>query len=108
VVRTSTQEVDRRATARYTMEWPARLLVDGKHYDVQLVDLSEGGGRIVGGPALTTGTRGTLTPEGGGLPLPLRVAGIDGESLRLEFTLDAAATAAFRGVPERLSGRHAA
>jgi methyl-accepting chemotaxis protein len=108
VVRTSTQEVDRRSTVRYTMERPARLLADGKPFDVQVVDLSEGGGRIVGGPVLSVGARGTLALDGGGLPLPFRVAGTDGGSVRLEFVLDAAAAAAFRGGPERLSGRNAA
>ncbi|HEX3989676.1 MAG TPA: methyl-accepting chemotaxis protein [Acetobacteraceae bacterium] len=108
VVRTSTRDVDRRATERYTMEWPARLLLDGKPFDVQVVDLSEGGARIVGGPAQSVGARGTLALDGGGLPLPFRVVGTDGGSVRLEFTFDAAAATAFHGVPERLSGRRAA
>jgi len=107
-VRTSTHEVNRRTTVRYTMEWPARLSADGKQYDVLVVDLSEGGGRIAGGPALSVGAPGTLSLEGGRLPLPFRIVGADSGSLRLEFILDASATTAFRGVPEGLSGRHAA
>jgi methyl-accepting chemotaxis protein len=107
-VRTSTHEVDRRSMVRYTMEWPARLSADGKQYDVLVVELSEGGGRIAGGPALSVGAPGTLSLEGGGLPLPFRIVGADSGSLRLEFILDASATTAFRGVPEGLSGRHAA
>jgi methyl-accepting chemotaxis protein len=108
VVRTSTQEVDRRTTVRYPMEWPARMTVDGRHNDVLVVNLSEGGGRVVGGPAVSVGARGTLALDGGGSPLPFRVVGTDGEALRLEFTLDAAGTTAFRGVPEQLSGRRGA
>jgi methyl-accepting chemotaxis protein len=108
VVRTSTQEVDRRSTVRYTMEWPARLLVDGQGHDVQVVDLSEGGARILGGPAVSVGARGTVALEGGVSPLPFRVIGGEGASLHLQFTLDANAATEFRGVPERLSGRDAA
>ena len=108
VVRTSTQEVDRRLSARYAMEWPARLLVDGKYSDVTVVDLSEGGARIVGAGALSVEVRGTLTLEGGAFPLPLRVLGADADSLRVEFTLDPVARTAFRGVPEQLSHHRAA
>jgi methyl-accepting chemotaxis protein len=108
VVRTSTREVDRRTTVRFTMEWPARMSVDGKSHDVLVVDLSEGGGRITGGPALSVGAHGTLALGGGGTPLPFRIVGADDGSLRLAFILDAAATTAFHGVPERLSKGRAA
>ena len=108
VVRTSTHEVDRRRTEQFAMERPARLLVDGKHHDVRLIDLSEGGGRVQGGLALPVDARGTLALDGVGLPLPFRVAGAERGSLHLEFLLDAPGRAAFRGLPGRLSARRAA
>jgi methyl-accepting chemotaxis protein len=107
VVRTSTHEVDRRRAMRYATEQPAKLIVDGENHEVRLVDLSDGGGRVRANLALPVGARGTLTLDGV-VPLPFRVVSAGRGMLHLEFILDAAASAAFRNVPERLSGRRAA
>jgi methyl-accepting chemotaxis protein len=108
VVRTSTAEVDRRAAERIDMDLPCRLQVQGQNYTARVIDMSSGGAQVSGGPELTVGSRGTLSVDGVGFPLPFSVKASGGGSLRLEFALDAAAAASFQSVTERLGRRRAA
>jgi uncharacterized protein YoxC len=108
VVRTSTAEVDRRADQRHDLDVQCRLQVSGVTHTARVIDLSDGGAHVVGGPGLAIGSRGTLGLEGAGFALPFSVRSSDGGSLRLEFALDAATAALFHGVPERLARRRAA
>jgi methyl-accepting chemotaxis protein len=108
VVRTSTAEVDRRADQRHDLDVPCQLQVSGVTHTARVIDLSDGGAHVVGGPELAVGSRGALGLEGAGFVLPFSVRSSDGGSLRLEFALDAATAALFHGVPERLAGRRAA
>jgi methyl-accepting chemotaxis protein len=107
-MRTSMREVDRRVTKRLAMELPCKLIIAGQTHTARLVDLSEGGARLVGGPTLQTGTRGMLRLDGFPNPLGFSVIGTDGDALRLGFALDEATATAFHGVPERLAQQHAA
>jgi methyl-accepting chemotaxis protein len=108
VVRTSTAEVDRRATERLELDVPCRLQVSGQTHAARVIDLSNGGAHVVGAPALAIGSRGTLGLDGAGFALPFSVKSSDAGSLRLEFALDAATAALFRDVPQRLARQQAA
>ena len=103
VVRTSTPEVNRRQRPRFAIDRPVRLVLPGVgRCEAQVVDLSTGGARLRGAPALRPDAVGTLELDGVGFPLPFRVIAGEGGLLRVAFTLDAAAEAAFRPIPERL------
>ena len=108
VVRTSTTEVDRRGFRRCPVDLPCRLNAGGQFTMARLVNLSEGGAWVSGGPTLPRGSQGQLGLDGFGTPLPFVVQACNDDGLRLAFELDAATEAAFRGVPERLAARPAA
>jgi methyl-accepting chemotaxis protein len=108
IVRTSTAEVDRRLTTRQNVNLSCRIVAGGQSHGARVVDLSDGGAHVTGGVALAAGSRGALTIDGVGFPLPFMVKSGEAGALHLEFTLDAATAASFRGVPERLAGRKAA
>ena len=95
-VRGSTPEVDRRQHPRSPVQGSASLELAGQPAQtVRLVDLSLGGARLGGAPALARGTAATLRLPG--LAAPLRVAVVDSVAgqLGLRFeALDPAAEAA--------------
>ncbi|MDR3536203.1 MAG: methyl-accepting chemotaxis protein [Acetobacteraceae bacterium] len=113
-LRTSAPEVDRRVSERYLLDMPCRLEAGSHTQAARLMDLSEGGARVAGGPAWPVGTRGTLTADGLGRPLPFTVQAAeegatgDARMLHLAFSLDETAKAAFKGVPAGLARRRAA
>ncbi|HUB12152.1 MAG TPA: methyl-accepting chemotaxis protein [Acetobacteraceae bacterium] len=107
-VRTATPEVDRRGVERYRMELPCRLTAGGQTHAARIMDLSDKGAALTGAPALPAGTRGSLSADALGMPLPFVVRDSDGELLHLAFELDAAAAARFQGTAARLAQRRAA
>ncbi len=109
VIRTSTTEVDRRASQRYAVDLPGRLTVPGHGVlKARVIDLSDGGARIRGEAKLADGARGTLSLDGVGAALAFTVRHVDGGVLDVAFELDQKATAALRSVLERLGSRPAA
>jgi methyl-accepting chemotaxis protein len=91
VVRTSTPEVDRRATTRFTADLPCRVSGAGvADQAARLVDLSEGGASIDGGPRMAPGASGSLFLDAVGVSLPFTVRHADGGSLRVAFALNVA------------------
>jgi methyl-accepting chemotaxis protein len=107
-VRTSTSEVDRRETPRMGVDLACRVRDGGGvEQAARVVDLSEGGARIAGAPALTPGASGSLTLDGSGLPLPFVVRHAGDGLLHVSFRLDQAGTARLREVLEG-TGRRAA
>ena len=108
VVRTSTAEVDRRTSGRHSADLPCRLTIAGRMHDARIADISEGGARVHGAPAIERGTRGTLSLDGVGFPLPFIAQDDASGGLRLTFDLDTATAAKFRGLPARLVSRRAA
>jgi methyl-accepting chemotaxis protein len=109
VVRTSTTEVDRRQAVRHQVDLSCRLTVPGEAAcTVRLRDISEAGASVRGGPSLHPGTRATLDVDGAGFAVPCTVRGSDDDTLRLSFELDAATTARFRPIVERLGQSRAA
>jgi methyl-accepting chemotaxis protein len=109
VVRTSTTEVDRRQSRRYEVDLPCRLEFagDGIH-TARVRDLSDGGGRIEGGPAMRTGDRGALRLDGLGTALPFTVCVADDGMSHMAFTLDEATAAPLRVMLDRPRQRAAA
>jgi methyl-accepting chemotaxis protein len=107
-MRTSMQEVDRRATQRHPIDLPCQLVIGGQTVSAGLADLSEGGARVLGAPAQQVGARGVLRVDGFALPLAFSVNSVTGDRTGVVFTLDQATAAAFHGVPERLARQRAA
>jgi methyl-accepting chemotaxis protein len=109
VIRTSTTEVDRRASGRYDVDLPCRLTVVGHGVvNARMIDLSEGGARIQGAETVPAGAHGTLSVDGVGTALPFTVRDAHGGVLRVAFDIDETATAALRSMLERLASRLAA
>ncbi len=108
VVRTSTTEMHRRHEPRYPGDLVCRLGIAGQSYNARIVDLSENGAQVLGGPEVPAGTRGSLTIAGFDTPLPFNVRAAGDGDLHVMFELDAATAAKFRSAPERLTARRAA
>ena len=109
VVRTSSAEVDRRASERYLVDLSCRMTAaSGLSQSVRVTDLSIGGACIRDAQAMRDGERGTLDAPGVGFPLPFRVRRTDGGALHVAFELNAADADRFKLVPEQLSRGRAA
>jgi methyl-accepting chemotaxis protein len=109
VVRTSTIEVDRRASPPVGVDVGCRVHVAGSpDQPATLRDISMGGAYIVAAAPMSVGAQGTMTPDGLAIPLPFRVRSCRGGEMHVEFALDPAATAALAALLERLSARRAA
>ena len=74
VVRSSTPEVDRRASRHFEVNLPCRVMSGGQTYRVRVADLSEESGARLRGTSwnLPIGSQGTLEIDGVGFPLPFR------------------------------------
>jgi hypothetical protein len=109
VVRTSTEDVDRRQSRRYATDLPGRLIMaTGATHTVRVVDLSHGGARLADAPDLPAQASGTLQLAAVPFPLPFTVRdGRDG-TLHLAFTLDAAGAEVFAPIAERMALQRAA
>ncbi len=109
VVRTSTTEVDRRQAVRHPSNLPCRIAAVGAApVAARLVNLSTGGARVEGGPALAAGARGTLTVEGLGFALPFTVRLAEGGGLSLAFVLEPGQGDSVAAFAERITARRAA
>jgi methyl-accepting chemotaxis protein len=108
VVRTSTPEVDRRSTARDSVDLPCRVTAAGQDQAARVTDISEGGVAIRGAPPLQPGTRLALHIDAVGYALPCVVRGTDDGMLHVAFELDAAGAAKVAPILARLSERRAA
>jgi methyl-accepting chemotaxis protein len=93
-VRTSTGDLDRRHALRDPVSLPCRVTIGGGGpQQATIADLSERGALIRGGPALPTGSRGTLEVDSFGVKLAFVIIGDgNGDGLRLAFELDDATT----------------
>jgi methyl-accepting chemotaxis protein len=109
VVRTSTAEVDRRASARHETNLACRVTPSGGvAVPVRVTDLSEGGARLADGPDMRDGQRGTLDIPGAGSALPFQVRRAGGGTLHVAFDPEAAREAGLRSLVEQLARRRAA
>jgi methyl-accepting chemotaxis protein len=93
VVRTSTNDVERRLSERHVVDWPVRLSIPGLGTQaVRLVNVSEGGARLQGCTGLQVGARGTVEVPGLGT-VACEVRNLDGTAAGLCFALDEAGRA---------------
>jgi len=102
-VRTSTDEVDRRRKPRFAVRQPGRVHFGGKESAILVVNLSEGGAMIHGGPELAAGTAGTLIMDGLAREIQFRVLNRYADDLHVKFDLNEAQAAPFRDHFSRLT-----
>jgi methyl-accepting chemotaxis protein len=108
VVRTATSDVDRRLNQRFTVDLGCRMTVDGKTEEARVVDWSDTGAQVHGGPVLATGVRGVIDIDGVGFPLPFVVRRGEGDAEHVTFVPNEADAVRFGGMPERMAARSAA
>jgi methyl-accepting chemotaxis protein len=108
VVRTSTEEVDRREHARSATDIACRLTVEGQTHSARIVDLSDTGARVHGAPMLRAGLRGTLAVDRVGSTMAFSVAHFQDGLLGVTFASDAATLAAGRELAGRMTRPRAA
>ena len=108
-VRTSSPEVDRRASRRYAVDRACRLVLAGGMVSPgRVTDLSEGGARVVASAQLAVGQSGALGLDDVPGTLPFKVVEQEAGVIRLAFALDADSAARLRVVLEGLERRAAA
>ena len=88
VIRTTTDDADRRQWPRHKADLPIRVTgKGGREVQANLVNISAGGAWIRCNPDMTTGESGSLTIQGYDQTLPFTVRGRETDSLRVEFDL---------------------
>jgi methyl-accepting chemotaxis protein len=87
VVRTSTEDANRRMQRRYPLDVPVSIGYDGKSIEARLVDISEGGAWIKGMPDIHA-TNATIRIQSFAHPLPFVVRQREANGLHLEFTFE--------------------
>jgi methyl-accepting chemotaxis protein len=97
VVRTSTEDANRREFQRYPVQANAEILdASNKRLGGELVNISEGGAMIGCSSAMQIGETGSLRLEGISTPLPFAVRGQQDGAFHIEFQLTEALGQAFR------------
>jgi methyl-accepting chemotaxis protein len=108
-VRTSTAEVDRRLFQRHATDLPCEIDLPGLgRQAARIVDISEGGARVTGLPAISVGMRGTLQTSGMATPVAFIVRDVSDTAAGLAFETDDAVQQTLRAVLQRLPLRSAA
>ena len=88
VIRTTTDDADRRQWPRYQADLPIRVTGRaGREVQATLVNISGGGAWIRCNPDMTIGEAGSLTIQGYDQAVPFTVRGRETDSLRVEFDL---------------------
>ena len=88
VIRTTTDDANRRQWPRYQADLPIRVTDKaGRELAASLVNISAGGAWIRCQPDMTTGEAASMTIRGYDQTLPFTVRGRDADSLRVEFDL---------------------
>jgi methyl-accepting chemotaxis protein len=109
VVRTSTDDVDRRHAVRLAVSLPCRLTLSRRAaVAARVLDLSTAGARLAEAPEARVGEHGSLDLPGVAFALPFRVAETANGALNVAFELDTATALKFAPVPEQLARQHAA
>ena len=97
VVRTSTDDTNRRKYPRYPLAVQAEILDgSGKRLIGELVDISEAGAQLSCSSGMRSGEKGSLNLDGLRLPLPFVVRARQGEALHVEFELNEVQRSIFR------------
>jgi len=109
VVRTSSEDTNRRKFPRYKMAVRAEILdVSNKRLTAELVDISEGGAKLSVLSGMRTGENGQLCLDGLPLPLPFIVRAREGDALHVAFELTEAQRMTYlQWFNQRLAGKQA-
>ncbi|MFN8758273.1 MAG: methyl-accepting chemotaxis protein [Tagaea sp.] len=90
VVRTSTEDANRRQYSRYPLKLAGEIAdSSGKRFGAKTLDMSLGGASVSADSMLAAGASGTLRVEGFSTALPFRVKDADRGRMNLEFALPA-------------------
>ena len=88
VVRTTTEDADRRRWPRFKSDLPIQVNCHGRiQSNATLADISEGGAWIRGVPELDIGETGFMTIQGFDQNLPFTVRSQSPEAIHVEFDL---------------------
>jgi len=108
-VRTSTEEVDRRAADRFDADLPCSVELAGRGaVAARIADISEGGARLIDVPGAGVGAHGTLRIDGFGDSLAFHVLQVEEEAVHVAFDAGDATRRVVRQILERVAGRVAA
>ena len=108
-VRSSDEDVDRRAFRRYELDLPVVVaLANNVSHPARVVELSEDGARIQDAPAPPVGSRGRLTIDRVGTSIDFVVVGHERNDIRVSFALNEADAAAMRRLLEQVAERQVA
>ena len=103
VVRTATQEVDRRHCPRFRLDAAARIDTGSGSVPVQVADISASGANLHAERPMRVGERGTLIIDRLGLPAQFEVLTVEHQAVHLRFLPETAHNDTFRHAIERLS-----
>ena len=97
VIRTSTEDVDRRASVRQAVSLRGEIFGrNGRPHEGEVLDISENGARIRCDPELAPGEAGSVRLHGFPTPLPYVVRGKNADCLHVEFQLPDALRLSYR------------
>jgi methyl-accepting chemotaxis protein len=106
-VRTSSEEVNRRASPRIAVDLAGRVtLSSGATHAAKIEDISEGGARLASGLPLRTGERGTIAVPGVSVPLAFTARVVDDMAAHVAFDLDDRSRDALKPFLDDLSRRY--
>jgi methyl-accepting chemotaxis protein len=89
VVRTATSEVDRRRFPRHRVEARCGVETASGRVEATLIDLSRCGAAIRGSFGMGPGSRGTLSYDALGMPVPFSVMAAEDDMLHISFRTEA-------------------
>jgi methyl-accepting chemotaxis protein len=109
VVRTSTEDANRRQFPRYALKLGVEATdAAGKRIEAKLLDLSEGGANLAVAGSLGAGAQGSLRVDGYPRRLPFRVKAFESDRAHVEFALAADEATEFRAwLAPRITGLQA-
>ena len=108
VVRTSSEDTDRRASPRYVVDIPAVVDIGGRKVRSQVIDVSGGGAKITCVPHPEPGSVGSIAIEGLARPVSFVVRGGTNENSGLEITAEGDAREQYLAWVARQIGSRAA
>ena len=88
VVRTSSEETNRRVSERYEVDIPAVIESSGRKVPSRILNISERGAKITCVPGVALGTVGTISIQGMSQPLTFVVRGGTRDSASLEVEVE--------------------
>ena len=108
VVRSSSEDTNRRASGRYQVDIRAMIDSSGHKIPSRILDISERGARITCVPGLALGTVGKIMIDGLSQPVGFIVRGGTDESASLEVKVEGAVREQYLGWLSRVTGSRAA